>query len=73
MEQREQLQFGQPCKLNFGYFEMTKLGISFVMECSPDAAKMAARRPPPVQLNSLSPQQSENITEKIRNAESNRK
>ena len=64
--------FGLPCKLNFGYFEMTKLGISFVMECSPDAAKMAARRPPPIQLKSVSPEQSEKIMEMRRKAELNR-
>jgi hypothetical protein len=28
-----------------GYFDVTNLGISFVTQCSPDAAKMAARRP----------------------------
>jgi hypothetical protein len=61
--------FGQPCKLNFGYFEMTKLGISFVMDCSPDAAKMAARRPPPLQPKSPSPEQSKKIADMLRQAE----
>lgn len=64
--------FGQPCKLDVGYFEMTKLGIAFVMDCSPDAAKMAARRPPPVELKPLSSEQSAKIMEALRKAEANR-
>lgn len=64
--------FGQPCKLDVGYFEIAKLGISFVMECSPDAAKMAARRPPPVELKPVSPEQSAKIMEALRKAEANR-
>jgi len=63
---------GQPCKLDVGYFEMTKLGISFVRDCSPDAAKMAARRPPPVGLKPVSPEQSAKIMEALRKAEANR-
>ncbi len=65
--------FGQPSKLDFGYFEMTKLGISFVMECSPDAAKMAARRPAPVQAEPLNPEQSAKIKEMLRKAEADRR
>jgi hypothetical protein len=66
-------ELGRFCKLDVGYFEMTWLGISFVMACSPDAAKMAARRPPPVQLKPVSPEQSAKIVEMLRKAEADKK
>ena len=34
--------------VHIGYFNITFLGISFVLDCSPDAPKMAARRPKPI-------------------------
>ncbi|MGH6889849.1 MAG: hypothetical protein ACREHF_11760 [Rhizomicrobium sp.] len=65
--------FGITNKLDIGYFEITKLGISFVMECSPDAAKMAARRPPPVQLQPATPEQARAIQEMLRKSRKNKK
>jgi hypothetical protein len=44
-----------------GYFEATNLGITFVRECSPDATKMAARRPPPVRAREVSPSEAASI------------
>jgi hypothetical protein len=34
--------------IDIGYFEVTYLGVSFVRDCSPDAGKMADRRPKPI-------------------------
>lgn len=71
VETRESIpsKLGQLGKLDIGYFEMTRLGISFVVECSPDATKMAARRPPPVELKPVSPEQKAKIIEALKKAE----
>ena len=57
-------------RTSIGYFEVTRLGISFVKECSPDADRMAARRPAPVQPRKLSPEEEREILARMKKTQS---
>lgn len=50
--------------VKIGYFNVTSLGIDFVMDCSPQADEMAARRPPPIQTSPVTKE----IRDKIKKA-----